>query len=128
MARAPSSPWPLLLRSLAVLALLLPVACASRSRSCGVSQWHQGCTTLPLGLDDDRYAKALAYGRGYRCSIAPVAGATTEQMELRIQAADTLLPLMFRRAGIPLAVLDERHFLQDLELMTREIPCPDAGA
>ncbi len=128
MNREPSSPWPLLLRSLAGLALVLPLACASRTRSCSVTQWHQGCTTLPLGLDDDRYAKALAYGRGYRCSIAPVAGASTEQMELRIQAADALLPLMFRRAGIPLAVQDERHVLQDLERMAREISCPDPGA
>jgi hypothetical protein len=128
MARAPSSPRLLLLRELAVLSLLLPVACANSTRSCAVTHWHQGCTTLPLGLDDDRYAKALAYGRGYRCSITPIAGASTEQMELRIQAADALLPLMLRRAGIPLAVLDERHFLQDLERMTREIPCPDAGA
>ena len=128
MAREPSSPWPLLLKALAVLSLLLPVACANSTRSCAVTHWHQGCTTLPLGLDDDRYAKALAYGRGYRCSIAPVAGASTEQMELRIQAADALLPLMFRRAGIPLAVQDERHVLQELERMAREISCPDPGA
>jgi hypothetical protein len=60
--------------------------------------------------------------------IAPIAGAPAEQMELRIQAADALLPLLFHRAGIPLAVLDERHFQQDLERMAREIPCPDAGA
>jgi hypothetical protein len=49
-------------------------------------------------------------------------------MELRIQATDALLPLLFHRVGIPLAVLDERHVQQDLERMAREIPCPDAGA
>jgi len=53
MARAPSSPRLLLLRGLAVLSLLLPVACANSTRSCAVTQWHQGCTTLPLGLDID---------------------------------------------------------------------------
>ena len=128
MARTHSSPRLLLLMGLAVLALVLPVACTSKTRTCAVTQWHEGCNALPLGLDDDRYAKALAYGRGYRCSIEPIAGASAEEMDLRIETANALLPLMFGQADIPLAVLEERHFQQDLERMAREISCPDPGA
>ena len=125
-------PKPLLpVRELVItlLPVLLLTALAGRAaekpRQCAGLAWVDGCTSLPLGLDDDTYAKALAIMRAYECGLEPVAGFSPAEMARHIKAANALLPQVMQREGIPLALLDNPLFHHDTVRMAIEMPCKD---
>ena len=116
-----------------LLITLLPVllltalagSAAEKPRPCPALAWVDGCTSLPLGLNEDTYAEALAMVRAYECRLEPVPGLSKSEMELRIEAAKAVLPRVMQEEGIPLALLDNVLFQQDAARMAIELPCKD---
>lgn len=115
--------WLLPASTTSAVAIVLLSACAERVQHCGVTTWRDGCNALPLGLDRERYAEALAYVRGYDCSIASRPGDSLSDIELRIAAANEVLPRIFRRNNLPWALIADQHFQRDSERMARDVPC-----
>lgn len=106
-----------------LLLTALAGSAAETPRECAATAWVDGCSSLPLGLDEDTYTQALAILRAYECRLEPVAGLSTSEMELRIAAAHEMMPRVIRQEGIPLALLSNRMFQQDTARMAVELPC-----
>ena len=110
--------------------LLLVAALAVRAdqpRQCSVAAWQEGCTALPLNLNEVRYGKALAFYRGYECRIEPVAGLSASDMDLRLEAAKVVLPMIWKQERLPFELFTNPLFLQDAAQMAVELPCPETG-
>lgn len=116
----------MLVGSLLPLLLLLSLTARSKQeKPCGALSWSGGCTSLPLGLEDEPYANALAMYRAYQCRLEPVPGLSASAMALRTEAAKELLPRLMAEAGLPLALLENPLFLSDARRMAIELPCKD---
>jgi hypothetical protein len=92
-------------------------------QDCAVGQWQRDCR-FPLDVSEQVYSNALAMAFAAACRVMPDPARSESQQAMLEQSTAMTMVMIWKEEGIPIELLGNSLFRQDLGEFADENDCP----